>query len=508
MPRASKEERRARNVKFMVKARAALAPAVQVSPTPKAIVGQQKDGKVLRPSKKNPRVMRWQGLDEDPAIPHHVQYEHPKTKARHTGSVRAAGHQGITVESHATGEIHKVEHGRYEPREKEKPRDWRKEMPNLSKYPNKDITDVTEGKPGQNFALKWRVPKPGGGHKDQYAYTLEQIAARAEEKFKKILSFGGKLPSFEQAVAEDLQTGGTSETAVMAAMATIVNRTLIRAGGSTEETHGVSTLQKRHVTINGNEVRFDYLGKDKVPQTKIIRDKHVADLVRHLMAKKTPRDLLFCFPDGRKMKPVTAATLRKYISGHSGGGTTKDFRTFHATRLFAEAANELGPPPNREAAEAMIKQAALVPAEALGHKKRQTRKHFAQAPVGKRRTKQVEKHGGRLYPGGRVGFLTSKERKEYLAAVEGTTKIPKDQNPEVDAEWLPEVMTSLNNYIDPKVVEAYRQGLALSYGGRMEKADSEERPYRQFMDYLRRVDEFDPYGRLRRQRDEQDHQAG
>ena len=449
---------------------------------------------MLKPSKKNPRVMRWQGLNEDPSIPHHVSYEHPETGEKHTGSVRSAGHAGITVENHKTGEHHKVEHGKYEPREKEPERDYRKEIPGLTVYPPKGSTHVVVGGPKDNFALKWKSKG-----RDQYAYTLEQKAQRAAAKFKKIVKFGKRLPKFKKAVAEDIRTGGTSKEAVLSAMAQIVNATLIRAGGSSKESHGVSTLQKRHVTITGNTVRFDYLGKDMVPQTKVITDKHIADLVTHLMDQKTPKDLLFAHEKGGRMVPITASQLRSYISQHSGGGSTKDFRTFHATRLFAERANELGPPPNAAAADAMIKEAALVPAEALGHKKKKIREFFAQAPTGKRRTKQVEKYGGKLFPGGRVGFHTARDRREYLKAVEGTTMIPKDQHPEVEAEWTPEVMTSLNNYIDPTVVEAYRQGLTLSYGGKvtMKKAEHADRADEQFTEFLEKVGEFDPYGRKR-----------
>lgn len=494
----------------------------------------QARGLVLEQSKSNPRVRRWvkhgppDSKDEPKPQSKAVKFRHPKTGEDRTGAVQSGGPHGVTVVDHASGEAHKVAHGQYIDHDagpgEEKPgkaggggaaqagggkakeperKKWAEEHPGLERYPPKNVKDedVEVAKHGDNvnWRLRWPHPKTG---KPQRGYELSYLKANAERKFRKVVSFGHLLPQFRDRVGHHLSLGGASTVGTMAAMARIVDKTLMRAGGKSDETTGLTTLKKSHVTVDGDTVRFSYVGKAGVPQSKRISDPRVAAVVGHLL-DNGPGDHLFQSQDHRgEWTPITAAKIRGYIGEHTGGGKTKDFRTFHATRIFSEEVDRLGPPSSPEDAEEKIKQAAMVVASELGHFKSKKHKHFAK--VAKRATGahgKAQEYGGKHYGDGLVGFHTASARKAYQRGIGKTASsfVPKGQHPEnIEPEWSLETGTALNSYIDPTVIEAYRGGLTLS-GGTMRKAvapgaDGLSVSERRFMDYLHRVDKADPYG--------------
>lgn len=472
-------------------------------------------GEVLKPSSTNARVRRWMRVGDPPAKPtkhkppagHEVDYHHPVTGKPGKGTVHASGALGATVIDHETGEAHKVPHGRYlaspaavDPKKAKPaaPVNWRETHPGLSKYPAPGITDVEEGKPADNWRLRWTDAQG----RTQRAYDTAFLKKNAEEKFAGMVSFGKSLPRFRETVREHMRLGPTTELGLLGTMGRIVDETLIRAGGESEDTHGITTLEKRHVKVDGSKVTLSYIGKGSVPQEHTIDDRGVAAAVRHLL--ELPGDTVWQFENHKgDLEPINAARLRQYVADHTDGGTTKSFRTWHATRLFSEAVDKLGPPSSPEDAEAKIKRAAAeAVAPALGHKKAKKRGHFVKvAKPGKGLEDLAAKHGGKHAGGGVVGFHSAKEAKGFQGAL-GDTKhelLPKEKHPDVEPEYEWEPMTSLNNYIDPKVVEAYRKGITLSGalrkaaphgGGRGGMSPAEVR----FAHFLDAVDAADPYG--------------
>ena len=192
--------------------------------------------------------------------------------------------------------------------------------------------------------------------------------------------------------------------------------------------------------------------------------------------------------------PVSAAVLRNYVRAHTNGGTVKDFRTFHASNLFAQAADKVGPPTSAKDAEVKIEKAAMAAAKALGHKKGKTRKHFVKHAEPDRA--MAKKHGGKVYAGGHVGFHSAKERKAYQKALGDTDHkvVAAKDGPKVKTEWGHIVKTALDNYIDPTVVEAYRQGLTISGSKTMEKArgvlSKEESAFAKYLEKLKKHNPF------------------
>jgi DNA topoisomerase-1 len=99
--------------------------------------------------------------------------------------------------------------------------------------------------------------------------------------------------------------------------------------------YGLTTLRRRHATVEGDRVLFDFRGKGGKRQHVELGDRTVAALVREL--KKLPGARLFRYrdPEGR-LVAVSSSELNGYIKELLGGPfTAKDFRTWAGTFVCA-----------------------------------------------------------------------------------------------------------------------------------------------------------------------------
>lgn len=441
----------------------------------------------LLPAKNNPRVRRWQ----------HV------------------GGEVATEQAAAPAPEPEKRQRRTHPRFRADERDWRKEFPKLSRYPTKTVKHVQVSSGGTNWVLRWKHPKTG---ETVNAYPEAYVQEQHRKKFAAMRAFGGALPAFREAVEQGLKKKPSDPEAVLAAMGRVLDKLFIRAGNTKSAkkgdaaTFGLTTLEKRHVRVDGNRVTFEFVGKAGVPHVKHLDDPAVARVVRHLL--KLPGDRLFQVQDARGQVHPVGGRLRKYIKEHMGPDAhVKDFRTYHASRIFAEKAALQGVPKNKKEAEQRVQQAALHVAVALGHKRMVKRKHFVRVhgahpehigPL-------ADAHGGKHVGDGVVGFHRVADVKAYVRALGGAEHevLPKDRHPESEPEWVHETATSLKNYIDPHLVEAYKRGALRDHfykaAGLTERLTESEKRFHRLLDALMREGLPDlPLHRLRHPEDEDD----
>jgi DNA topoisomerase-1 len=128
---------------------------------------------------------------------------------------------------------------------------------------------------------------------------------------------------------------------------------------------GVATLRRRHVTVKGDRVRFDFEGKAGKRQQHEIRDRRVARLVRELL--RYPGEV-FKFENGdQQMVDVRRKHINLYIKEVMGAPfSAKDFRTWAANLLCASALARLAPrcEPTRRARS---RQVAIALREVAAH---------------------------------------------------------------------------------------------------------------------------------------------
>jgi len=107
------------------------------------------------------------------------------------------------------------------------------------------------------------------------------------------------------------------------------------------KSYGLTTLNNRHVEVQGNELRFNFKGKSGKVWRLGICDRRIAKVIR--ACQELPGQELFQYLDEQgQTRNVTSSDVNAYLKEISGRDiTAKDFRTWHGTVLAARALQEL-----------------------------------------------------------------------------------------------------------------------------------------------------------------------
>lgn len=204
----------------------------------------------------------------------------------------------------------------------------------------------------------------------QYRYHNRFRAQKDEEKFLRVVEFGEALPDLRRRVRADLRRDELDRECVLAAMVRLIDQGFFRIGNDksakSESTYGLSTILSRHVKVEGDVLRFDYVGKWKKKQSRAIRDPEAAEIVSRLKQMKGGE--LFKFLTGGRPVDVRDRHVNDYIQSIIGDTfTAKDFRTWAGTLLCSIALAMQGQAASKTERKRRIKRAIIVTAEQLGN---------------------------------------------------------------------------------------------------------------------------------------------
>ncbi len=186
----------------------------------------------------------------------------------------------------------------------------------------------------------------------QYRYHDNWRTFRDLLNFYRLVDVGPRLPAVRTEVARQLRRRGFDRDLVLATMLRIVDRCGLRVGSEAyaeeNESYGLSTLTKGHVSVRNRVVYFDFPAKSGKQSVVSLADPAVARVVTTLLGQRGRR--LFTV-DG---SPVGADELNDRLSDLAGARVTaKDFRTWHGTRVaFASLRKHL--PPGDEAEQRVL----------------------------------------------------------------------------------------------------------------------------------------------------------
>ena len=210
----------------------------------------------------------------------------------------------------------------------------------------------------------------------QYLYHERWRQRRDAQKFDEMLDFARALPRLRRRVGEDLASGASepSREAVLACGVRLLDRGLFRIGGEDyaeeNETYGLATLHRSHLTIAGEAAAFDYTAKGGLDRELSIPDPDVLPVLKRLKARRSADPELLAYKDGRRWRDLRSEDINAYIkeAGGSDEFSAKDFRTWHATVLASVALAEHDPPPSSAAArKRAINEAVKAVAAFLGN---------------------------------------------------------------------------------------------------------------------------------------------
>ena len=205
----------------------------------------------------------------------------------------------------------------------------------------------------------------------QYRYHARWSEQRGAQKFAQLRRFCRALPRLRRCVGQDLGCRCLCRETVVAAVVSLIEKGHLRVGNDEytrqNGSHGVTTLERRHVQLRGARIELRYRGKSGVDRHILVEDARVARVVRHCLA--LPGRRVFKYLDDRgHARRVTSVDVNEYIRRRGGEPiTAKYFRTWAASlaclaRLAAEE-----PPQSMTAGKRVVREVVKDVAQHLGH---------------------------------------------------------------------------------------------------------------------------------------------
>src|SRR4051794_32191542 len=197
----------------------------------------------------------------------------------------------------------------------------------------------------------WICPYPGGhiqatgvdqrGRK-QYLYHRKWRERRDQEKFDDMLRFARALPALREQVARDIEREDMGYERILATAVRLLDRGFFRIGSEDyaveNETYGLATMRKEHVTLREGFIVFDYPAKSGRQRVQRVVDPEVATVVEALKRRRGGGEELLAYKRGGRWVDVKSPDINAYIKEVTGEEfSAKDFRTWGATVLAAVA---------------------------------------------------------------------------------------------------------------------------------------------------------------------------
>ena len=191
----------------------------------------------------------------------------------------------------------------------------------------------------------WICPSPNGhiqavGTDDagrrQYIYHPYWRLKRDQSKHDRVLTVAARLPTARRRVLKHLRLEGMPYERALAAAFRLLDLGFFRIGGEAyaeaNNSYGLATIQKEHVSIQGRTVVFDYVAKSGQERYVALADSLVRTAVRDLLLRGGGGPELLADEDATGWHDISSAEINAYIKDVVGGEvSSKDFRTWHGT---------------------------------------------------------------------------------------------------------------------------------------------------------------------------------
>ncbi len=176
----------------------------------------------------------------------------------------------------------------------------------------------------------------------QYLYHPAWRQRRDQLKYERVAASAALLPSVRSRVERDLRRRGMPVERVAALAIRLLDEGYFRIGNDVyadaNGSFGLTTLLRRHVRRQGESVRFRFTGKSGVDHDVTISDPEVLQVGSALRRRSDDSGRLLAYRTPEGWTDLNSATVNGYLAPlFDTEFTAKDFRTWHATVLAAEA---------------------------------------------------------------------------------------------------------------------------------------------------------------------------
>jgi DNA topoisomerase IB len=207
----------------------------------------------------------------------------------------------------------------------------------------------------------------------QYLYHPYWRQKRDEAKFDRVLEMAVKLPRVRERLRQDLSGWERVDlTTALSAAVRLVDLGCFRLGSEasaeTNGAYGLTTLERRHVTRDGEGRVFCFVGKSGIEHCITLTDPLMTAVVDAMAGRRRSDARLLRAKVGNRWVPVQPGQINDHIRElFDLEVTAKDFRTWHATVHVAMAVASAEPVTSKRARTKVVREAIVGASELLGN---------------------------------------------------------------------------------------------------------------------------------------------
>jgi DNA topoisomerase-1 len=218
----------------------------------------------------------------------------------------------------------------------------------------------------------------------QYKYHPRAVEKGELRKYYRVRQMARDLPRLRARIHRDFHRRGLGKEKVCAGIVSLIGHGFFRVGSERYQkennTFGITTMRKSHVTVTGDAVEFEYKGKRSITQRNVVVAKDLARFVAALL--KTPGPRLFRYQVDGKWENVDSGDVNEYIERIADFPyTAKDFRTWGGTLRAATVLAELGKGKSQTERKKNVVTAVRLVAAELGNTPAIARKSYVHPVV-------------------------------------------------------------------------------------------------------------------------------
>ena len=204
----------------------------------------------------------------------------------------------------------------------------------------------------------------------QYRYHPRAVAKGELRKYYRVRQMARDLPAIRRKVVADSRRRGFTREKIAAIVVRLIAHGFFRVGSERYvreyNTFGMTTMRKSHVSVYGDNIIFDYVGKRSIRHRQIVVDADLARLIRSLLG--TPAARLFRYKGKEGWRDLDSAEVNDYFRSLTNFPyTVKDLRTWGGTLRAATVLAELGSGKTKTEAKRNVATALRLVAAELGN---------------------------------------------------------------------------------------------------------------------------------------------
>jgi DNA topoisomerase-1 len=219
----------------------------------------------------------------------------------------------------------------------------------------------------------------------QYRYHPSAVKRGQLRKYYRVRQMARDLPAIRRRVNADFRRRAMPRAKVSAAIVRFLSDGFFRIGNDRyakeNGTFGLTTLKKSHVSVDGDLVVFDYVGKRSIRHRQTVVSRELARFVTSLL--KVPGRRLFRYQDDEgEWHNIESAQINQYLQDVAGFPySAKDFRTWGGTLRAATVLADVGPADSEREAKRNVATAIRLVAAELGNTPTICRKSYVHPVV-------------------------------------------------------------------------------------------------------------------------------